>query len=109
MAALSLIILILPVFHGVRVSQALDDLGDGGSLLADGDVNAVELLLLVAGIVESLLVDDGVNGDGGLASLTITNDQLTLATTNRHEGVDGLDASLGEQTLVTIWPLFTFD
>ena len=43
---------------------------------------------------EPLLVDDGVNSDGGLSSLTITNDQLTLATTDGHQGIDGLDTSL---------------
>ena len=82
------------VLHGIGISKALDDLGNGGSLLANGDVDAEELLLLVTGIIETLLVDDGVDGDGGLASLTITDDQLTLATTDRHERVDGLDAGL---------------
>ena len=76
------------VLHGIGISKALDDLGNGGSLLSNGDVDAEELLLLVTGIIETLLVDDG------LASLTITDDQLTLATTDRHERVDGLDAGL---------------
>ena len=38
----------------------------------------------VAGLVGRLLVQDGVDGDGGLASLSVTDDQLTLATTDRH-------------------------
>ena len=84
----------VPVLHGVGVGETLDNLGDGGSLLSDGDVDAVELLLLVSGLVEALLVDDGVDGDGGLAGLTIADDQLTLATTDGHQRVDGLDASL---------------
>merc|ERR1712205_254938 len=82
------------VLHGVSVSEPLDDLGDGGPLLADSDVDTVELLLGVIGLVESLLVDDGVDGNGSLASLPVTNDQLTLATANGHKGVDSLDASL---------------
>ena len=88
----------LPVLHGVSVSKTLDNLGDGGPLLTDGDVDAVQLLLLVSGLVEALLVDDGVDGDGGLAGLTITDDQLTLATTDGHKRVDGLDASLQRRT-----------
>ena len=88
----------VPVLHGVGVGETLDNLGDGGSLLSDGDVDAVELLLLVSGLVEALLVDDGVDGDGGLAGLTITDDQLTLASADGHERVDGLDASLERQS-----------
>ena len=40
-----------------------------------------------------LLVDDGVNGDGGLASLPVTDDQLTLATADGHKRVDSLTKS----------------
>ena len=46
--------------------------------MANSNVNTVELLLGVISLVESLLVDDGVDGDGGLASLSVTNDELTL-------------------------------
>ena len=62
--------------------------------MANGDVNAEKLLLVVTGFVESLLVDDGVNGNCGFAGLTIANDQLTLTTTNGYQRIDGLDASL---------------
>ena len=84
----------LPVLHGIGVSQPLDDLGHGRSLLTNGDVNAEQLLLIVSCIVEPLLVDDGVNGNCGFAGLTIANDQLTLTTTNGYQRIDGLDASL---------------
>lgn len=55
------------VLHGIGVSQTLDQLGHGGTLLADGHIDAVQLLLLVCSIVEALLVDDCVNGNGGFA------------------------------------------
>ena len=61
-----------------------DHLGNGGTLLADSDVDAVKRLGLVSDIVASLLVKDGVDSDSGLASLAITNNELTLATANRH-------------------------
>jgi len=49
---------------------------------------------VVTSLEDSLLVDDGVDSDGGLAGLSITNDELTLSTANRHERVDSLEASL---------------
>lgn len=76
------------------ISQPLYNLSDGGPLLSNGDVNAVQLLLLVISLVEPLLVDDGVDGQGSLSSLTISNDQLTLSTTDGYKGVDGLDTCM---------------
>jgi len=81
------------VLHGIVLLKGLDELSDSGTLLANGDVDTVELLLLVLTIIPPLLVKNGVNGDSGLTSLTITNDKLTLATTNRNHGVDGLNTS----------------
>lgn len=82
------------VLHGIVLLQGLDELSDGGSLLADGDVDAVKLLGLVVGVVPSLLVKDGVESDGSLTSLTVTNDQLTLTTADGNHGVDGLETGL---------------
>ena len=42
------------VLHGVVLLKGLDELGDGGSLLTDGDVDTVELLGLVGTLVPSL-------------------------------------------------------
>ena len=66
------------------ISKDLHNVGDGGSLLADSDVDAVKLLgVLSVGVVEGgLLVDDGIDGNGSLSSLSVTNDELSLATTN---------------------------
>ena len=58
------------VLHGVGFFQSGNQLGDRGSFLSDGDVHAEELGFLISKIVESLLVDDGVDGDGGFASLS---------------------------------------
>lgn len=82
------------VLHGVVLLKGLDELSDGGPLLTNGNVDTVELALLVAAVVPSLLVKHGVESDGSLTSLTVTNDQLTLTTANRHHGVDGLETSL---------------
>ena len=70
------------VFQGVVLLKGLDQLSNGGSLLSDGNVDTVELLLLVGTVVPLLLVEDGVNGNGGFTSLSVTNDKLSLSSTN---------------------------
>ena len=82
------------LLHSIGVSEPLDNLGDGRSLLSNSNIDAEQLLLGISGIIEPLLIDDGINGDSSLASLSVSNDQLTLATTDGHQAVDGLDASL---------------
>ena len=72
------------VLHAVSLLKEAHNVGNGGALLADGDVDAVKGLGVVTSLEDSLLVDDGVDSDGGLAGLSVTNDQLTLATANRH-------------------------
>jgi hypothetical protein len=83
------------VVQGAALFERLDDLGDGRALLTDGDVDAVELFAFRRRSgVGRLLVQDGVDGDGGLADLTVTNDQLALAAADGDQGVDGLQAGL---------------
>jgi len=82
------------VLQAIGLLEDVDQLGDGGLLLADGDVDAVELLGLLALLVESPLVQDGVESDGGLSGLSIANDQLSLASADWHQGVDGLETGL---------------
>ena len=67
---------------------------DGRPLLADSDVNAVELLGLVVAAVPSSLVQHSIKGNGCLSCLTITDDQFTLTTTNWHHGIDGFETGL---------------
>src|SRR6266702_1158376 len=67
-------------------SIARRDLRHGGGPLPDGDVDTDDAL--------ALLVDDGVERDRRLAGLTVANDQLALAASDRNHGVDGLDPGL---------------
>jgi len=72
--------------------KGLHDLGDSGALLADSDVDTVETVSLWHASGEtSLLVDDGIDGDGSLTGLTVTDDKLALTTADRHEDITGLD------------------
>jgi len=82
------------VLEGIVLLKGLDELSDGRTLLTDGNVHTVKLLDLIGSSVPLLLVQDGVKGDGSLSGLTVTNDKLTLSTTNGHHGVDTLDTSL---------------
>merc|ERR1712070_844517 len=74
--------------------ERLHQLSNGRALLADGNVDAVERLGIVALGIDELLVDDGVDRHRGLASLTVANDQLTLAAADGHERVDRLEPRL---------------
>lgn len=83
------------ILHGVILLERLDKLCDGRSFLTNGDVHAVEFLAFIGcGIVEPTLVEDGIEDDGGLSSLTISNDQLTLPSTDWNHCVDSLQSSL---------------
>ena len=79
------------VVHGTGFAKRVDDTGYGRCLLADGHVDTVDGV--ACGVVV-LLVDDGVDGDGGLAGLAVANDELTLAAANGDHGVDTLDTRL---------------
>ena len=81
------------VLHSVVLLESLHQLSDSRTLLTDGNVDTVQLLFLILTIVPPLLVEDGVDGNSGLPGLTVTNDQLTLTTTDRNHSVDGLDTS----------------
>src|SRR6185312_11328041 len=82
------------VFERAVILQGLDDLRDGRALLADSDIDAIELLRFVAGFVDRLLIEKGIDRDSGLAGLAIADDQLALTAAHRHERVDRLEAGL---------------
>ena len=75
------------------------DPGNGGLLLSDGDVDAVQRTVrLVAGrfsrFVEPGLVDDRVYADGRLAGRAVADDQFPLAAANRDHRINRHDARL---------------
>ena len=82
------------VLERAGVLQRLADLGNGRALLPDGDVDALDLPLRVAGVPVALLVDDRVDGDRRLAGLPVTDDQLALAAPDGGDRVDRLDPAL---------------
>src|SRR5438132_6905327 len=82
------------IFHRAIFFERSDDLGDGRALLSNGDVDAVELLALLAALVDVFLVDEGVERDGGLAGLTVADDQLALAAADRDQSIERLEAGL---------------
>lgn len=59
------------VFHGVGISQPLHQLSYCGSLLADSNIDAIQLFLLISSIVEALLIDDCVDSNGSFAAKQI--------------------------------------
>lgn len=59
------------IFNGISVGQTFKNLSDSGPLLTNGDVDAVQLLFLVVGVVETFLVDDGINGQSSFTVIEI--------------------------------------
>ena len=82
------------VFQTVSFFENVDKLRDGRLFLSDGDVDAVQFFGFIAFVVESFLVQDGIKSNGGFTGLSITNDQLSLTSTNWDQGVDGLQTRL---------------
>ncbi len=72
------------VLERIVVFKNLHDVGDSRSLLSNGDIDTVESLLNVCiGVIEDrLLVDDGVNSNSSLSCLSVSNDQLSLSSSN---------------------------
>jgi hypothetical protein len=72
--------------HGSMGLELVDDLSHRGRLLSDGDVKAKYAF--------TFLIDYRVNRDCRLACLTVADDKLALAATDRYHGVDCLDSGL---------------
>jgi hypothetical protein len=71
------------VVHRAVLLERTLDRRDRRALLADGDVDALDLLLGVARLPVLPLVDDRVDRHSGLAGLAVADDQLALAATDR--------------------------
>ena len=67
------------VVEGTVAFQHIRKPHDGGGLLPYGDIDADDAL--------ALLIDDGVEGDGGLARLSVPDDELALTPADGEEGV----------------------
>src|SRR5262249_47923991 len=72
--------------HRVVLFERLDDARHGGTFLTNGDIDTKN--------VEALLIDNGIDGNGGFAGLPVADDQLTLSAADGDHSVDGLDARL---------------
>src|SRR3984893_850597 len=72
--------------------QYFHELRDGRAFLPDRDINAIELEVFVAALVQRLLIEDGIERQRGLAGLAVADDQFALAAPDRDQGVDRLEA-----------------
>ena len=74
------------VIHRAIFPQGRHGLRNGGRALADGTINAQDIL--------AALVEDGVNRNGGLTRLAVAEDQLALSSPNGNERIDDFEARL---------------
>ena len=79
------------VRHGPVLLECRHESGHGRGLLANGHINTVDRL---ACLIETLLVDDGIHGDGGLTRLTVADDEFALSAADGDHRVDGLQTGL---------------
>ena len=68
------------------LSELINHLGYRRTLLTDGYIDADNTI--------TFLVNDGIDSYGCFSGLAVTDDQFALATTNRHHGIDRLQAGL---------------
>src|SRR5690606_8475572 len=83
--------------HRAVLFEDRNGAGHVGVLLPDGDVNTIERtesFLAFVLPVDSCVIDDGIDRDGGFAGRAVTNDQLTLAAPDRNHRVNGHDTGL---------------
>ena len=74
------------VLHRAVFPEDGGGLGHGARALADGAIDAKHVF--------AALVEDRVDGDGGLAGLAVAEDQLALAAPDGDERVNDLEARL---------------
>jgi len=74
------------VVHRALIAQNCHGLGHSGRALANGAIDANDVL--------AALIEDGVNGDRGLACLAVAKNQFTLAAADGNERVDDLQTGL---------------
>ena len=67
------------VVHRARCLQGFVYLRNGGELLTNGDIDAIDVL--------AALVDDGIDGDGRLTCLTVADNQLTLSAADAERSL----------------------
>ena len=79
------------VIHCTLLPESVDDGGNGRSLLSDGDVDTIDGLPC---FVVCSLIDDGVDGNGSLPSLSVTDNQFSLSSADGNHGVYGLQSGL---------------
>jgi hypothetical protein len=82
------------VFQAIGFLEDVDELGNGGLFLTNGDVDAVKFFAFVTFFVKPPLVQNGIQSDGGFSGLSITDDQLSLASTNWDQRVNSFQTRL---------------
>lgn len=82
------------VLHGVVASENLDQVGNGGTFLADSDVDAIELFLEVTSFEVLFLVNNGINGNSSFTGLSVTNNQLSLSSADWDQAINGFKTGL---------------
>ena len=79
------------VRHCTVFLQRRDEGRHGRGFLSDGHVDAIDGLSC---LVETLLVDDGIDGNSGFTRLAVADDELALSASDGNHRVDGFQTGL---------------
>ena len=79
------------IVHRTVLVQGIHNRSYGRTFLANGYINAIYRITCFK---IGTLVDDGIDGNGCLTGLAVTDNQLTLSATNRYHGVHSLQTGL---------------
>ena len=79
------------IIHGSCLFQGFLHVGNGRSFLSRCHIDAIHGLPL---LIKLLLVDNGINSDGGFSRLPVPNDQFALSAADWNHGINGFDPGL---------------
>ena len=82
------------VLHSSSLFKSSYNISYSWSFLSNSSVNAIQLFFFVIIVEIFLLIDNSINGNSSFSSLSISNNKLSLSSSNWHKGVNTLKSSL---------------
>ena len=79
------------IVHRTVLVQGIHDRGNGRTFLTNGYINTIHR---ITSFKIGTLVDDGIDGNGRLTGLAVTDNQFTLSAANRYHGIHSLQTGL---------------
>lgn len=82
------------VIHSSSFFKGSYNISYGWSFLSNSSVNTIQFFIFIIFIEIFLLIDNGINCNSSLSCLSITNNELSLSSSNWHKWIYTLKSSL---------------